>query len=354
MKKIFVFVLCIVLCAGTALAATQEDLEDCAVENGYVAAVKFIDVVAPCSGVLESFDLAQGDVVVENQRLFGVMTTKIVATEEAVVSHVFAKVGDRAESVISRYGALVSMEPIQERRIMASTSGAYDSDKTKTIHVGETLYFKTSGESKAEGSGMVISVSGENYVVDILSGSFELGEQLALYRDADYSSKYKVGRGVVTRRDPLSVTASGVVASVEVREGRTVKPGDVLMTMIGADADDGASAVVRAPSAGVISALPVSTGQQVWKGQLLARVSLTDNMEVLVDVDEVYIGNLEVGDKLSLTLDTNEDEILTGTISEISAVGVKVQNAAYYTVHLRVDGSKALMLGQSAKVYVPK
>ena len=354
MKRIFACVLCIVLCVGTALAATQEDLADCAVANGHVAAVEFVDVVAPCSGVLESFDLAQGDAVEEGQELFSMMTTKIVATEDAVVRRVFAQPGDRAESVLSRYGALVSMEPVQERRIMASTSGAYDSDKNKTIHVGETLYFRTTGESKVEGSGMVISVSGENYVVDILRGDFVLGEQLALYRDDDYNSKDKVGRGTVTRRDPLSVVGTGVIASVDVREGQTVKQGDVLLTVMGADADDGASAIVTAPSAGVISALPVSSGQQVWKGQLLARVSLTSDMEVVVDVDEVYIGNLEVGDKLYLTLDTNEDEILTGTITEISAVGVTVQNAAYYTVHLRVDGSKALMLGQSAKVYVPK
>ena len=65
------------------------------------------------------------------------------------------------------------------------------------------------------------------------------------------------------------------------------------------------------------------------------------------------LGGLRVGDKLPVTLDTDESRVLTGTVTGISALGVTRQNAAYYTVHLTVEGAE-LMLGQSASVYLPK
>ena len=42
-----------------------------------------------------------------------------------------------------------------------------------------------------------------------------------------------------------------------------------------------------------------------------------------------------------------------GTVTEISALGVTRQNAAYYSVHVSIDDS-SVMLGQSASVYLPK
>ena len=96
-----------------------------------------------------------------------------------------------------------------------------------------------------------------------------------------------------------------------------------------------------------------TSGQQVWKGQLLARISRTDSLEIVADVDEMDLNGLKVGDRVPVTLDTNEKEILTGTVTEIAGLGVTRQNAAYYTVHLTVDAD-GLMLGQSASVYLPR
>ena len=49
------------------------------------------------------------------------------------------------------------------------------------------------------------------------------------------------------------------------------------------------------------------------------------------DVVEVGSGvkNIKVGDELPVTLDTDETSILTGTVTEISALGNTIQNAAY-------------------------
>ncbi|MBQ3222660.1 MAG: HlyD family efflux transporter periplasmic adaptor subunit [Clostridia bacterium] len=356
MKKWGAIILCaaLLLSACTAFAYTESDLTGRAVANGGVTAAEYIDLTAPCSGVLEPFDASAGDVVMGGNALFSMLTAKVTAAEEATVTWVFADAGESADAAIARYGAIVSMEPEQSQRILASTAQAYSEEENKTIHVGEVLYFKSSRGGKDEGAGRVISVSGANYVVDILTGEFEAGETLTLYRDDDYSNKENVGKGSVVRRDPLSAAGSGVIAEMCVEAGQSVQPGDVLFTLMGADADVGASPIVSAPEDGVIAAVHVGPGQQVWKGQALARLFVQGRKEIVAEVDEVYLKNIKVGDELPVTLDTDETSILTGTVTEISALGNTIQNAAYYTVHITVSGAKELMLGQSAKVYLPR
>lgn len=350
MKRFLALTLMLTLLCSCALA---DDLSDSAIANGNVTAVNFVDVVAPYSGTLGSFDLAMGDTVEAGDPLFTLLTTTVYAPESGTVTALFAAEGDDASAVMSRYGALAAIEPEQELLIAASTSGAYDKNENKLIHMGETLYFRSSKGDKEEGSGRVIAVSDGNYVVEILEGDFDLKESLTLYRDDSYGSKDNVGKGTVTRRDPVTVQGQGRVAELLVGEGDAVTVGQPLLTLMSPDADADAQPTVTAPATGVVASVAVAAGQQVWKGQLLARLYLTDAMEVLVDVDEMDLANLRVGDRLSLTLDMDEGSVITGTVTEISALGVTKQNAAYYTVHVSIPADRAL-LGASVSVYIPQ
>lgn len=355
MKKWMACLLCaLILFPCAAMAVTHEDLSGYAIANGQIMAAEFVDVTAPCSGVLESFDLAAGDRVEEGQALFSMLTAKVTAGEKATVTWVFAAEGERADAAMQRYGAVVSMEPVQNMRIMASTDGAYSDEENRSVHVGEIVYFQSSKGDKEEGAGRIVSVSGKNYVVDILTGEFEADETLTLYRDDDYDNKEKVGRGSVIRRDPISAAGSGVIAEMAVEPGDMVEAGDVLFSLMGPDADAGADPVVCAPGAGVAANVAAAAGQQVWKGPLLARIFLTDEIEVVAEVDEVYLDKIEVGDEMYVTLDTDAETIFTGTVTEISALGMPMANASYYTVHLSLPHADDLLLGQSAKVYLPK
>ena len=71
----------------------------------------------------------------------------------------------------------------------------------------------------------------------------------------------------------------------------------------------------------MIGTLAVQPGQQVYEGQLLARLMLVDKLEVVAQVDEVNLKNLYVGDKVSVTLDMDESNVLTGTVTEIGNLG---------------------------------
>lgn len=351
MKKVLCLMMAwCLLAVPTALAA--EDLTGRPLADGVVSAVHYLDVTAPMSGTLNAFDLTAGDTVAAGQNLMGFVTTGVYATESATVGAVFVQPGDDAAAAMARYGMLLGLEPAQSQQIQASITGAYNDDANRTLHLGETLYFKSNKSSRVEGQGQVVAVSGAQYTVDVLAGNFELNESLTLYRDDGYDQKDCVGKGSIVRRDPLPVQGSGRVAAVHVQEGQQVTAGQLLLELVSADADPQAfSPWVTAQEAGVVASVAVTPGQQVWKGQLLCRLYLTDDLEVVAEVDEMDLGTLRVGDTLPVTLDMNPEQIITGTVTEISALGVTRQNAAYYTVHVSIPASSG-RLGASASVYL--
>lgn len=351
MKRLLALLLAALLVSSTALADT--DLSGYAVANGIVSAASYVDVTAPYSGTLLPFDLEAGDAVKADDALFSMMTTTLYATEAGTVEHIFAAPGDDASALSMRYGGLVAVEPVNMLQISASITGGYNKAENKMLHVGETLYFRSTQTNHEQGYGMVVMISGTDYVVDILDGEFSLNEQLTLYRDDDYSQKECVGKGVVTRRDPVLSAGQGRVNEILVSVGDAVKPGTPLLTIMGLDADYGVSPVVTAPANAVAASVMAGAGQQVWKGQVLARLYLTDALEVVAEVDEVDLGGLRAGDSVYITLDTDPDKVLTGTVTEISGMGVTRQNAAYYTVHVSMASGSAL-LGGSASVYLPR
>ena len=353
MKKAVCLVLALITACGMSVAVADADLTGMSVASGNVAAVHFEDVTAPWSGTLMPFDWAAGDAVKAGEQMFTLRTETVYAPENGTVEEIFAAVGDDAAAVMTRYGALMMLEGENPDWIQASTAAGYNKKENKVIRVGETLYFRSEKADHEEGSGRVISVNQSGYTVEITDGSFEVDETLSLYRKDDYAISSKVGSGKVFRRNPVSVAAQGRVAEILVSIGDTVTAGQPLMRVMSPDAEPGASASARAAGDGVVAQVYVIPGMQVWKGQALARVWHTDELEVVADVDEVDLKSVSVGSRCTIILDMDPDTQLTGTVTEIGGMGVTRQNAAYYQVHFALERAD-LPLGASASVYLPR
>ncbi len=346
-KRIPALLLALCMLLPLSAAAEKEDLTGRPIADGYVAAASFVDVTAPFSGTLTSFDLAAGDTVEAGQTLMGFVTTDLYATESGKLSALFADVGDDAQAVTNRYGGVLGIEPAHTLLLNATTSGAGSDEECKRLHLGETLYFKTAGK------GRVVAVSGETYQVEVLEGNCDLGDSVNLYRSDSYSSSLCVGKGTAARRDDALAQAQGRVVAVYAAEGDSVTKGDKLMSLVAADAaPDAHSADVVSPAAGVIANVAVQPGQQVAKGMLLCRVYLTAEIEAVAEVDEMDLGDLRVGDAIPVVLDVSDSVVLSGTVTEISALGTTKLNAAYFTVHVALPVGSG-KLGASASVYLP-
>ena len=80
-------------------------------------------------------------------------------------------------------------------------------------------------------------------------------------------------------------------------------------------AHDLAQAVLTAPLAGTLTALEASLGNQLAPGAAVATVATLDDILAEVQIDEVDIGKLQVGQAVVLTTDSVRDVELQGTIA---------------------------------------
>ena len=343
MMSVAAFAAALTLTASCALAATAD---------AKIVAPNTEKITAPFAGTLLPFDYETGDSVSAHETLFTLDTTPVYATQAGTVSAVFASVGDDASGVAAHYGALAVIEPKNALYIDASTDQAYNDADNRYIHAGETLYLKLSND---KGTGVVTSVSGKKYTVEILSGSFDVDDTVRCFRESTTPSDSEVGRGKVTRYADVQVNAnSGRIAAVHVKPGDAVEVGDLLFELVDAQSEKNASRSIAASKDGVITSMNTASGAQVYRGQLLCEVADLSTLELSAVVDELDLNSIAVGDTLSYTLDAFDGETFTGTVTQIDSVGTKKQNATYFDVRITLPAGKTLLPGMNGTVTINK
>ena len=332
--------LALTLVCACALAATA---------NATIVAPDTVKITAPFAGTLKPFDLTATQEVAAGEALFEIDTVPVYAAQDGTVAAVFAGVGDDASGVQSRYGAMAVIEPTLALYIDADTSQAYDDDDNRYLHAGETLDLKC---GNAKGTGRVASVSGKDYIVEILTGSFDVGDTVRCFRESSTPSDSETGRGKVKRYDDVNVVSDGRVAAVHVKPGDVVKVGDLLFEMIDAQSARDASPVIAAPVSGAVSAVYVASGAQVYRSALLCEIADLTTLELSVEVDELDIDRVKIGDVLSFTLDAYAGQTFSGAVTEIRPIGSARQNATYFDVRVAAPQGVTLLPGMNATVTI--
>jgi len=105
------------------------------------------------------------------------------------------------------------------------------------------------------------------------------------------------------------------------------------------DAQDNlAKATLAAPFDGVVTEVYVAAGE--WASGPAVDLMDPGSLEVVLDVDEIAIGSLAVGQQAVVTLETWPDEELTGEIVSIAPQAKSAGEIVTYQVHLRVDAGE--------------
>lgn len=357
MKKFVALLLTVALL--TPLCALAEDVETAAVSNVTANAVaeseNVYKITAPYSGVLLPFDLESGDPVSKGDTLFALDTVKVYAPVDGTVQAVFAETGDLCEDVTALYGMIACIERTLPQVAQASTSGAYNDEENRHIHVGETVYFYQTSDKDNEGEGRVTAVNGSDYTVELTAGDFENGDSIKIYRDEKMGTKSCIGSGTIERAADVAVSGTGRVLSCAVQPGQTVRKGQLLFELSGQDAEaDVTGAAITADHDGTVElAAGAASGQQVYKGQLLASIHDLSAMNVVAEVDEIDLERVHVGDTLTVVFDCYPQEEVSGTVQSISLIGNAKQNATYYDVTLSISASWQVLPGMNATVWLP-
>ena len=195
MKKAvsFLLMLCLLLPATLSLA---ESAQSGAGYSGTVDYRETISIRAPFGGILEDSPLRVGDRVTAGETLFTLETVKVYAPFDGTVRGLRAQPGDAAADLISRYGALCYLEPVGKYTVSANTSNAYDSSSlhngNRYLNEGETVYLRSSEDNDRTGTGIITTVSGSSFEVEVQSGNLDLSDKVTIYRDEAFSTVHRI------------------------------------------------------------------------------------------------------------------------------------------------------------------
>lgn len=325
--------------------------------KGIIEPPNAVSMLAPIGGQVDDFSWVAGDVVAEGDLALALRTMRVVAPGDGVVTALRARAGDRAADIIAQYGALCYIERQDIWHIDASVTATSGDAERRDVRVGQQLRVQHgSGDSKVRAEATVISVSGKDFVLEVEQGDFELEDSIKVYvaSSKDNSSSDQIGSGEIVRAPAFAALGDGVVASASVAEGDVVERGQVLFLLDGANArhEPGAEVEpeVRFPQSGVIGEILVAPGQFVEQGQAVMRLFPADMLEATLEVDELDIAKVRVGDAVRIHVDAHRQE-RAGIVREIRPIGKVVLDTTKFLVRVSFEKSDDLMIGMHVTAY---
>ena len=113
---------------------------------------------------------------------------------------------------------------------------------------------------------------------------------------------------------------------------------------------DLADTEVRAPIAGTILTLDLTRGQQVSSGTTAATMADVKQLELTVNVAEVDIEQVEVGQPAEITLDALPGQTFAGTVSQVAPASDPDSSVVNYpvTIQLTDDNLRGVRAGMTA------
>lgn len=106
--------------------------------------------------------------------------------------------------------------------------------------------------------------------------------------------------------------------------------------------EDLAETTIKSPVAGVITRLPVDEGELVQgtagmtQGTTLAEIADLADMQAVVKLNEVDVTKIKVGDPVTITLDSVEDQEYKGKVETIAPAGVNRNNIVVFEVKINL------------------
>jgi HlyD family secretion protein len=106
--------------------------------------------------------------------------------------------------------------------------------------------------------------------------------------------------------------------------------------------------VVTADYDGYIETLDVIEGMPYEKDQQFCTIADEETLNLKVEIDELDIDGVAVGQKAEVVFDAFEDETYEGTVQKISGVGMNTGGVTTYTVTIEMAGDTHLKNAMSA------
>ena len=314
-RKLTVLLLALLLPAS-ALAEVYE---------GTTAALSAVTVTAERAGVVGAA-VEAGRRVEVGDTLAGLKPERAFASQDGTVSLVYAGEGDAVD------GTVLELAPLERYAIHCTVEKAYQS--------AEALYVRCTADGSHRAVGVVTQVDGAEYRVLTTGGELYVGETVYLYRDGDFTAESRGGIGTGVGSDVEAYEATGTLTALKVSEGDPVERGQLLYEINGGS--------VAAPVSGIIASVEVAPGDTVREGDALAQLVPDGQVCVEIRLSEADAAQVSPGQRAELT-PAGTEEAIPGTVLDVAWVA---GDGAYVARILPEEGS-ALPLGLGVTVRLP-
>lgn len=338
------------LCAapGFALASGSYD--------GTIVCITPQVVCAPFGGTVGTVSLQTGQKISAGDAVATVETTKVYAPCDGTVTGLFGQPGDDAKTIADRFGAVLYIAPNRQYTISATATKAYGSIETMYVHIGETVYMRSSGTyERNDAQGMITAVDGMNFTVETTSGALLMDEAVYLYRSPELANETRVGRGTVSRTKEFAMADEGSIVAMHVQNGDSVTHGQLLYeTVTGILPSLTATGnVITSNASGIVDSVSITAGDSIAQGKVLITVSPLDGMRAAFELAEYDLVNVHEGDPMMLIFNYDEtgETTIPGTVEMISSIATTADAASNtdvtYTVYIRFAADDSIRLGMT-------
>jgi multidrug resistance efflux pump len=350
LKRIFSYILTVLLLTcPVVIAYAQAELF-----VGTVEARTETVVLAPIGGLIDTVNTVAGQRINVGDVIASFATTKIYADRDGKVTAVFGETGDSVSSLESRYGGVLYYESDIKYTIAANTSKAYDDNENKMIHLGEKVFLSSYSDASRVGEGVVTSISGASYTVEVTSGEFKLNETITVYRSNAYTAVSRIGRGTVSRTAPIAVTGTGSITDIHVQPGALIHKGDLLLETLDGEFDGSTSTghAIISPFSGIVSSVKVTPGSTSAKNSVIISVYEDNAMWIAAQVPETDLGSIHAGDVVEVEFSWNDKKFVTGNVLWISSLGVvdAATEVTNYTAYIAFQADSDTRCGLNVTV----
>ena len=172
----------------------------------------------------------------------------------------------------------------------------------------------------------------------------------------------------------LTAQAAGTVTSINVQEGSEVAKDDIILGLSGDDLTESIQSAseslrsaeismqnlqdamnnytITAPISGTIIEKDAKVGDAVKTGDTLCIVYDLSYLEMSINVDELQISSISVGQQVQITADAVPDKTYVGTVTRVSMKGASNGGTTTYPVTIRIDDTDGLRPGMNANAEI--
>ena len=172
----------------------------------------------------------------------------------------------------------------------------------------------------------------------------------------------------------LTAQAAGTVTSINVQEGSDVAKDDIILGLSGDDLTESIQSAseslrsaeismqnlqdtmnnytITAPISGTIIEKDAKVGDAVKTGDTLCIVYDLSYLEMSINVDELQISSISVGQQVQITADAVPDKTYVGTVTRVSMKGTSNGGTTTYPVSIRIDDTDGLRPGMNANAEI--